>query len=144
MNIMLEQLRRDYLALMGESPGLSPVLEEGEESLVLELEEKLKVRLLPLAIEATMETPLLWLDDLEEAEIVIEWTPDRRCWRLRLPSDYMRLYSLHMGGWKEAVTEIEPADSLRTLLGEGCPRWMACEENLWFWREGTMWVAIFR
>lgn len=127
MTVSLDRIRRDYLALLGESPGLSPVLEPGEESGVLELEELLKVRLEALAVEATLATPPLWLDEISRSEPETEW--EGGACRLRLPSDYLRLYSLRMEGWKEDVREPEPAGSLRDRLGMRCPDWMACTDN---------------
>lgn len=127
MNVTLERLRRDYLALLGESPGLSPVLEEGEESGVLILEEALRARLLPLAIEATLETPELWLDDIERSDPAVSWRGSTAT--LRLPSDYLRFYLLEMPGWDAPVTSLEPPGSLRARLGTRCPDWMACAKN---------------
>lgn len=127
MNVTLERLRRDYLALLGESPGLSPELEAGEESGVLELEELLGVRLPPLAVEATLETPLLWLDEVESVSPRVTWQND--VGRIPLPDDYLRLYSLLMSGWSQPVDHPESRATLRGSLGTRCPSWMACQEN---------------
>lgn len=127
MRVTIDRLRRDYLALRGESPGLSPILEEGEESGVLMLEELLKVKLIPLAVEATLETPLLWLDEIEAASPAVEWTGS--VGRMRLPDDYLQLCSLKMSGWVQPVTRPEPSQTLRARLGARCPDWMACPEH---------------
>ena len=128
MTISLDTLRRDFLALLGESPGLSPILEEDEEAAVLLLEDRIRVNLLPLAIEATLETPLLWLDDIESVDAEAQPSATGSI-RISLPDNYLRLYSLKLAGWKEAVSDTEPEGSLRCRLGANTPFWMACNEN---------------
>lgn len=129
MRVRIDDLRRDCLALLGESPGLSPVLEEGEESGVLLIEDELRARLLPLAAEATLETPLHWLDEIENCGNAIQWSEARTDGIIPLPSDYLRLYCLRLEGWRDHVYEPEPPDTLRAQLGARCPDWMACAEN---------------
>ena len=46
-----------------------------------------------------------------------------------MPSDYLKLYSLRMPDWKEAVRAVEPSGSLRAALGANAPRWMICAER---------------
>ena len=129
MTVTYDRIRRDLLALLGESPGLSPILEEGEESGVLTLEEQLMVLLPSVAVEATLATPRLQLDEIEKASPQIEWNATGTAARIPLPADYLKFYSLRMAGWDRAVTEPEKPGTLREGLGAGCPSWMACAEN---------------
>lgn len=128
MRISIDRVRRDYLALLGESPGLSPTLDFGEDSAVLTLEEELETRLLPLAVTATLATPAALLDEIEEAVPTLLHADGGET-SIRLPSDYLRLHSLKMMEWDNAVREAEPPDSLRCQLGASTPSWMACPRN---------------
>ena len=128
MKVSLNKVRRDYLALIGESPGLSPILGEGEDSAVLTLEEELSVRLIPAAIKATLECDPVHLDEIAECSPAIEWG-DGGSARLRLPEDYLRLHTLRMYGWKDSVTRVEPPGTLRDSLRGRAPAWMNCPDN---------------
>lgn len=129
MKVSMTQICRDYLALRGESPELLPLLDNDEqtESAVLTLEEELKVRRPEAAIKATLQTPRIYLDELKAADV----TPshDGPWLKLRMPSDYLMLYSIRMDDWKESVTAIEPAESLRAQLGANAPAWMVCRHK---------------
>lgn len=125
MKIAFAEICRDYLALRGESPDLLPLLEEGEDSAVLTLADELRVRLPEEAARATEATPRKWHDELRTA--TVKPAIDRGGFlKLRLPADYMMLYSLRMEDWREALTEVEPVDSIRWALGADAPDWMYC------------------
>lgn len=125
MLIPIKQIVKDFLAITGESPHLSPTLEEGEDSAVLTLEEMLRARLDDCAVKATLETEPVFLDEIEEIYPEIEWSDDG-VGKIRLPSDYLKLMSLRMPDWAESVTETEPKGTLRDALRGNAPRWMAC------------------
>ena len=122
---------RDYLALRGESPDLLPVLEAGgesAESAVLPIATEFRAKLPKAAIEATLATPRLQLDELRT--VSAKFVPDGfKAAKIRMPDDYLKLYTLKMDDWKEAVTEPEPEGSLRRQLGRRAPAWMVCGEN---------------
>lgn len=128
MKLKFADVVRDYLALRGESPELLPLLEEGEESAVLTLERELRARLPGEALKATLETPLLMLDEIREATGKFEME-NARIGRLRLPDDYLKLYYIRMADWKQPVRRPEPEGSLRHSLGGDAPEWMICREN---------------
>lgn len=128
MKIWIDTIVKDYLALRGESPDLLPLLEEGEDSAVLTLSRELMARLPSAAVEATLQTPILFLDDVRMAECrCLQESP--RSALLRMPSDYLKLYSIRMADWNENVTSVEPSDSLRRILGANAPEWMICRKN---------------
>lgn len=128
MKITFQQILHDYLALRGESPDLLPLLEEGEESAVLTLRDQLRVELKARAIDATLATPPLWLDDIRE--ITVKPTPERGGLAvISLPPDYLKFYSLQATDWKEPLMNTEPEESLRRKLGANAPGWMICAEN---------------
>ena len=128
MNIPFSQICRDYLALRGESPDLLPVLEDGEESPVLLLADELRVKIHEAAVKATLETPSIYLDEIKSFA-TSPLFEDGGAIILRLPSDYLKFYSLRMPDWKEAVRTLEPSDSLRSALGANAPPWMICAER---------------
>ena len=128
MKIPFSQISRDFLALQGESPDLLPVLEEGEESPVLLLADELRVRILDAAVKATLATPPLFLDEIKSVAAVPLFE-DGGAIILRMPSDYLKLYSLRMSDWKETVMATEPSGSLRAALGANAPRWMICAKR---------------
>ena len=128
MKIEFRKVVRDYLALMGESPGLSPILEEGEDSVVLTLEEELRVRLPALAVEATLITPAEINDEIRLLRPNVLWS-DAGMAEISLPPEFLRFHSLRMMGWRAPVRELEPADTLRDQLRGNAPPWMACKEN---------------
>ena len=128
MKVSLQRIIEDYLASRGESPDLLPILEEGEESAVLTLSRQLKVSLLPAAIKATLEAPTLHFDELRQANVT-PLVDTGGLLVLRMPDDYLRLYSLRMGDWKEPVRKVEPEGSLRYVLGANAPEWMICSER---------------
>ena len=128
MIISFENVVRDYLALRGESPDLLPVLEEGEESPVLTLATELKAKLPAMAIEATKETPSLFLDEIRSVEAKFEMETPRIA-RVRMPDDYLAFHSLRMADWKEPLRSPEPVEALRWALGGNAPEWMICTER---------------
>lgn len=125
MKIPFSQIRRDYLALRGESPDLLPLLEEGEDSAVLTIADELRVRILQLATEAELALPYLDHDEIRSADAAPERVSDAEV-RIRMPDDYLMLYSLKMPGWLEPLTAVEPPGSLRGALGAAAPAWMTC------------------
>lgn len=125
MKISFSQVCRDYLALRGESPDLLPLLEEGEESAVLTLRDELLARLPAMAVKATLETPVLWLDETRTFEGAL-LVSDGGVFTARMPADYLRLVSVRMADWKEPLTCPEPPGSLRDALGANAPAWMTC------------------
>lgn len=129
MRVTFEELMRDYLALRGESPDLLPRLTDGEDvSAVLTLSRELRAKLPSAAVKATLGTPLIFIDEVKETQP--EMTLDSRgCIQVRLPDDYLRLYSLRMQDWREPVREPERSDSLRWRLGGNAPEWMCCTEH---------------
>lgn len=128
MLIPFEQIKRDFLALKGESPRLSSFLEEGEDSAVLTLEDQLKATVIPAAIKATLETEHIYLDEIEEIFPGIEWD-ERGTGKIRLPADYLALAEICMPDWAEGVNRPEPKDSLRNALRGNAPKWMTCSER---------------
>lgn len=128
MEVKIDDMVRDYLALRGESPDLLPLLEEGEESAVLTLRRKLLASLPAAAAKATVETPRLFLDEVREADVSPE-VPQRGVPRYRMPDDYLMFYSLRMADWSEPVEAVEPEGSLRRGLGARAPLWMVCRER---------------
>lgn len=91
MEVSIETVIRDYLALRGESPDLLPVLEEGEDSAVLTLADELKARLPVAAVEATVMTPTQLLGDaVKEVPVTDAWLG----WLLetRALPDYLKPY----------------------------------------------------
>lgn len=131
MKIAFSQVCRDYLALRGESPDLLPLLEEGEESAVLTLSRELATRLEEAAVEATLSTPTVFLDEIRtvEAECESDTFGRRPAVIIRVPSDYLKLCSLQMADWAEPLREVEPTDSLRWALGGDAPEWMICPKR---------------
>lgn len=128
MKIKFSQICRDYLSLRGESPDLLPQLEEGEESAVLTLTDELRVRLMTKAEEATLELQRQEHDELRTTRIRPE-TDSAGTIIVRMPEDYLKLYSLRMADWKEAAIATEPEESLRNKLGADAPAWMTCRHN---------------
>ncbi|MCH5214374.1 MAG: hypothetical protein J1E97_04215 [Muribaculaceae bacterium] len=129
MRIPLDQVRRDYLALRGESPELLPELAPGEESPVLTLSEALRVRLLDAAQRATLATSPLLLDEIASAADLTLLVGAGAFAIARLPSDYLKLHTLRMKDWAEPLLAAEPADSLRARLGSDAPGWMVCRHR---------------
>ena len=130
MLVPYEKVRRDFLALRGESPDLLPVLEEGEDSAVLTLDAYLRAALPEMAVKATLqvyEDAQDSLDEIGKFEADIEW--NGRVGEVRLPDDYLRLYYLKLEEWCEAVRRVEPKDSLRDRLRGMMPAWMACDHR---------------
>lgn len=125
MLITMNQIRRDFLALRGESPDLLPLLEEGEQSAVLTLDDLLRTRLMECAVRATLDTDPLFLDEIEDYTATIDWRPSG-AGRLRLPANYLKFHSLLMPDWAEPVREPEPKESLRGKLRGNAPKWMIC------------------
>lgn len=125
MRISFETVVRDYLALRGESPGLLPVLEPGEDSAVLTLEAYLRTRLLPEAVRAAISLPL------HEVDTLVSASPEPLADAggtliLRMPDDYLRLHTLRMADWRESLYATEPFGSLRGALCANAPAWMFC------------------
>ncbi|MCH5217328.1 MAG: hypothetical protein J1F07_02050 [Muribaculaceae bacterium] len=129
MLLPIDTIIRDFLALRGESPDLLPLLEEGEESAVLTLRRALEVRLAAAAVEATMQIDLFSLDELREVERPEVLAADGGRLTVRLPSDFLRLHTLRMADWKDAVHSVEQQGTLRQALGAAMPQWMACPEK---------------
>ena len=124
----MEQVIRDCLAVRGESPGLLPLLEEGEESAVLTISDQLKATLISQATEATLKADPLRLDELKTLETVPK--VENEGWmKVRMPADYLKLHTLRMSDWNEALTEVEPEGSLRRALGANAPEWLICRER---------------
>ena len=48
---------------------------------------------------------------------------------LRMPGDYLKLYSIRMADWKEPVRKPEPDGTIRAALGANAPEWMICRER---------------
>lgn len=65
MNITLNQIVRDFLALRGESPDLLPLLEEGEDSAVLTLSRQVAANIPMAAVDATVSVPASLQTDAE-------------------------------------------------------------------------------
>lgn len=128
MLIPFDKIRQDFLSLKGESPRLSPIYEEGEDSAVLTVEDQLKASLIPAAVKATLETEPIYLDEVEEIYPEIEWD-DRGIGKIRLPQDYLALVEIWMPDWAEGVTRPEPKESLRNDLRGNAPKWMTCPER---------------
>lgn len=128
MEVRIDDMVRDYLALRGESPDLLPQLGEGEESAVLTLRRQLLASLPAAAAKATMETPRLFLDEIRSLDVSPE-VPEVGVPRYRMPNDYLMFYSLRMADWKEPLEAVEPADSLRRALGARAPAWMVCRDH---------------
>ena len=126
MKISFTQICREYHALRGESPDLSPLLDEDEYSPVLSIERELGARLLPAAIEATLGTPLPLLDEIRSVTL----TPVRREGILCIdaPKDYLRFISLKLSDNPEPVKRPE-REGLRYSLGASAPPWMITPAN---------------
>lgn len=75
MEVSIEKITADYLALRGESPDLLPVLEEGEDSAVLTLAGALLRRIEGAAAAATAMTPAALLADVAQERTTL-WPPD--------------------------------------------------------------------
>lgn len=121
----LTEIRRDYLALRGESPDLLPQLEEGEYGAVLTLSDELRVKLMERALEATLITP-----SFLQTDAIQSITPPLLVGRgkyaiARLPADYLKLHTLMMDDWREPLTTVE-REGLRAELGSAAPDWMIC------------------
>ena len=127
MKIPFDRVLVDWLALHGESPELLPLLEEGEDSAVLKIADELRVRIVDMAIKATLETPSVFLDEIVDYHTAS--LMDSSGVVLRMPDDYLKLHSLQMEDWKEKVTATEPEDTLRYALGANAPAWMICAER---------------
>lgn len=129
MKVTIEKVVRDYLALRGESPGLLPLLEEGEEgAAVLTLADELRVKIPALAEKAAMETPAARAGEISSAEGAL--TVNKAGYAtVRLPDDYLKLHSIRMDDWAEPLRRTEPEDSLRRALGANAPQWMICRQN---------------
>lgn len=127
MKIPYSSVRRDFLALRGESPDLLPVLDDDEQSAVLTLDAFLRAAIPSAAIEATLRADPLSLDEIAVFNGKISWSS--RWGYIEMPADYLKFHYLKLPEWEAGVSSPEPSSSLRFKLGPRLPLWMACDHN---------------
>lgn len=123
MTFRYDKIRGDVLALLGESPGLPNLLEEDEESNVLTIDRMLKPHLASCALQATLASDPLFLDEIVDIYPDIEWLGDSHG-RMRMPEDFLTLQVLKMTDWGEPLMHLEAEESLRGRLGSRAPGWL--------------------
>lgn len=122
MNVALNQIVSSVLALLNESPDLSPALFEDEECSVLKVEDQIKALVGKAAKDATLLIPPMLSD--ETVVVSPEYTKEDKNIIVKVPGDFFRFVWLKMSDWEEPVMELTAPDTLRGRLRNQAPAWM--------------------